>query len=117
MGPGGFYGVEPAKVTNTISSLILSILPPFDFKFQNKDIKISRHPTSVNLEVYMLEILLEFLRNLLGFKIPHVSFFSLFCNIHTRVNYQLSATITLDSFFSAVKEQDPTLAVVLGREG
>ena len=33
----------------------------------------------------------------------------------TRVSDQLSATITSDSFFSAVEELDPSLAVGLGR--
>ena len=68
IGPAGFYGL---KKQDTVDSLIISILPPFKFQFKMDRVQVPSDPAEM-FEVYVLRLLLEGLRQLLGFNIPHV---------------------------------------------
>jgi hypothetical protein len=67
VGCSGFYGLHK----DTVDSLILSILPPLKFNFQQRKEEVSADST-MTVEFYMLKLLLMCLRKLSGFHISQV---------------------------------------------
>ena len=67
VGPDGLYGYQ----LDTVNSLILSLLPPVDFKF-HCDKEQSFVDTSEDIKLFILRLLVQYIRRCSGFHIPFV---------------------------------------------
>lgn len=65
--PDGLYGFQ----LDTVNSLILSLLPPVDFKFNSNREQSMVDPTE-EIMLYVLRLLIQCLRSCSGLHIPFV---------------------------------------------
>ena len=77
VGPEGLYGFQ----LDTVNSLILSLLPPVDFKFHSHREHSLIDPTE-DIKLFMLRLLVQCVRRCSGLHIPYVRMCTFLCSIY-----------------------------------